>query len=356
MAQQAKDMAALFGGDMSAPSFAAIPGLEREKLPVPRDTDTLPELAKKMVALRRVVERGQSLAVATGLAAAGHATTDPLEFAKGEMSISERDRYDAWMGGARLLNFDKQTSLEPVDKWTGNETSLLKWLSGLREMYADPTLQKGHVVWYAKHAPFMVPCIMAFVKVVTATKALTAPKSDLTPDELAEYQTAKKILAEASFRVQAIMNTLKEYTVEIDKGNRAVQTRIRYYEPRIKRNPKGEAPLNKERSRQGLPRLTGPSNLSHLGKRGTEAHREELGEGRQARRRRVAGPAGPSWAGPPETGDRGPSYQPESPPVYGTDEPLQDREGDVSMGSAAEGSATAALTAALGSAGQGGVI
>lgn len=279
-----------FAGASRGPTFAAIPGLSGRTLPMPDRADTLPSLADKMDQFREVIQEGRSLAVATGLKATARNTTDPVDFAKAEMSVSELEQYEYWIGGGRLQDFDKHTCREPVAKWKGNDTSLLKWLAGLQEMYDDTTLDKEHVVWFASNASFMVPCIMAFTKILSARRALTVKGSDLSSEELAEYQTARKLLSEAAFRVQELKRVINGYTSRIDKAEQAVLTRIRFYEPRIKTKPAGEAPLNRDRVRMGLPRLQGPSNLQTLGKRRRVASREEVMGDRPAARRKAASP------------------------------------------------------------------
>lgn len=270
----------MFGGASAAPSFNEIPTLGGRKLPMPMKTDSLAQLADKMDDLRQVIQNGGSLAVATGLMGTVRQTADPLEYALQEMSTTEKEQYDMWINGARLLDFDKKKSVDNRDKWRGNDKSLNQWLVGLRAMYDDESLTAEHVVWYAANASFMVPTIMAFCKVKSAERALTIKGKDLSPAELAEYQTSKKVLAEAAFRVQEIKKILNAYTSRIDKAEQVVLTRLRHYEDRIKEKPRGDAPLNRERARRGMPALRGPSNLSSLGKRSRAEIREELGRER----------------------------------------------------------------------------
>lgn len=253
---------------------------------MPGKNDDLATLANKMDALRNIVQEGQSLAVATGLMGTARKTADPLEYAKQEMTITEKEQYDMWERGARLLDFNKEKSRKPRSSWRGNDKSLNQWLIGLRTMYNDDTLEPEHVVWWSDEASFLVPTIMAYAKVKSAERALTVKDSDMSPSELAEYQTSKKILGEAAFRVQEIKKILNAYTSRIDKAEQTILTRIRHYEDRIKEKPRGPAPMNVQRQRQGLPALRGPSNLSTLGKRSRAEVREQLG--------RETGPVNPA--------------------------------------------------------------
>lgn len=270
-------------------NFKEIPGVARGSLPLPAKSDTLEGLARKMDSLREIVEGGHSLAVATGLQATAHGTTDPVEFAKGEMSSTELRQYQQWESGARLKAFDPETCKEPVTKWKGSEKSLLEWLAGLQRMYSDPTLVKENVVWWAVRADYLVPAIMAYRKLLGAERGLTNGGGDLTANELAEYQTARKIQSEATFRTQTIMKQIHDINRRIDDGVKAVQTRVRFYEPRIKTKPRGEAPLNKQRASMNLPKYGAPSNLQTLGKRTRQELRETVA-GPAAQRQRVGTP------------------------------------------------------------------
>jgi hypothetical protein len=263
-----------------------------------------------MSALKKIVEGGHSLAVATGLKATSHGTTNPEEFAMGEMSITERAQYDAWRNGVRLREFAKETSKAERKVFKGGDKSLDQWVQGLRLMYGDDTLTREHACWYAKNADFMAPTIMAHIKVVNAQRGLTVSDSDLTANELAEYQTARKIMAESSFAVQAKMKEIHALTSQVDAANQAALARIRYYEPRIKKKPHGPAPINKQRARLNLPLFGAPSNLSALGRHGKAVTRENLGQSRALKRQRVTA----------EVGDGGisPTYAPQSPTIdYG---------------------------------------
>nr|QJT73711.1 hypothetical protein [Botrytis cinerea mycovirus 5] len=298
------DMRQMFGGSTRDVQFGQVPGLEGKRLPVPGRNDTLTQLAAKMADLRKVVESGHSLAVATGMKAAAFQTVNPVEKARAEMGVAEREMYDAWRGGVRLQDFDKATSRTGIDKWRGSMPTLDKWVAGLRAMYDDPTLEREHAVWFASKAAFMVPTITAHVKVLMAGKAMVDQEGHLSPEEMAEYQSAKRILADAAFRVQQIKREINNLTQEIGRAEDVVITRVRHYQ-QIKREINNltqeigraedvvitrvrhyqqkvgtkehkEAPENRNRKRRGLPSLGAPTDLGGM-----------TGQGREARRRRV---------------------------------------------------------------------
>lgn len=73
----------LFGGAQGAIDFGAEEAIP--PLPIPAETDTLEQMARKLVALATSVEQGKSLAVHTGYTGAAHTTRDPTELAQAWM-------------------------------------------------------------------------------------------------------------------------------------------------------------------------------------------------------------------------------------------------------------------------------
>lgn len=305
------DMRRLFGGATGDVNFNPIPGLENKVLPLPAKGDSLAELADKMDALRKVVEHHHSLAVATGMQAAAHKTIDPREHAMQEMGVVEKEQYLAWEAGARLSDFDPATSREPRSKWNGGDVSLARWVKGLKAMYSNDQLNEEHAVWFAVHASFMVPTITAYVKILNAGRGMVDEEGKLLPEEMAEYQTSRRILADAAFQVQEIKKVINDYTARIGRAEDVVLARIRYYQRRVGEKPKPEAPENRNRRKRGLPTFGAPNDLGSM-----------VGGGREARRRRIdLGTGGGDVASgdPAITRMRSPEYAPQSPRLAGDD-------------------------------------
>ena len=224
-------MRARFGGAAQAPDFGPIAELAGATLPMPKRDDGLKTLCQKMSDLRQILQKGASVAVATGLTkATGHGTTAVKEFARGIMSVTELTQYDDWKSGVRLSEFEPATSKEPMTVWEGSEKRLDQWVQGLRKMYEDQTLDRGNACWYAKHAPFLVPTIKAHLKLLHAHNAIPVQDRNLSPQELAECQTLRKVMAESNFAVQEFMRKVHGYTAEIDSANQTMLARLRYYE------------------------------------------------------------------------------------------------------------------------------
>lgn len=299
------DMRQMFGGAARDVNFDPMPGYEQRLLPVPNKSDSLGMVAKKMIEIRRVVEAGHSLAVATGMKVAAFNTVNPEEKAMAEMGVVEREMYDAWKAGARLQDFNPATSKTSTTSWKGTTPTLDKWLMGLRAMYGDETLVRENAVWFAVNASFMVPTITAHVKVLMADKSMTDQHHRLRPEEMAEYQSARRILADAAFRVQEIKKEINKLTQEIGRAEDVVITRVRHYQQKVGTKEHKEAPENRNRKRRGMPALGAPTDLGGM-----------TGTGREARRRRID--LGPSAGDQPRfeavmAGQRSPTYTPQSP-------------------------------------------
>lgn len=292
------DLRTLFGGATNDTNFQAIPGAEGRSLAMPGKGVSLKVLADQMDALRQVVEEGYSLAVATGLAGTAHGTAVPEEKAIQEMGVSEKEQYLAWKGGARLKDFLGLDSKASLEKWKGNPETLDKWVVGLRLMYNKPELVRENAVWWAVNASFLVPTITAHVKVAMAGKSMTDQFSALSAEEMAEYQTAKKILAEAAFRVQTIKKELNTLTQRIGRAEDVIITRVRHYQKRVSTKERKEAPENRNRKKRGLPTFDAPSDLSGM-----------AGGSREARRRRTDAPRNLEQG----RRDLSPAYTPQSP-------------------------------------------
>lgn len=280
---------------------------------MPDGTESLMALASKMEALQAVVIAGNSLAVATGMKGTPAQTANTEEAAIKAMSLSEKSQYAAWKSGERLAVWDKATCRRPTASWNGGRKSLDMWTLALQMMYEDETLVVEHTVWHVTVHPWIVPCITAYGKVLRARSGLVDAGQALTPEEMAEYQTAKKILSTAAERVQKIMSVINGYNQTITEASQAIQARAKVYERKVRPAAKmKEGPVNKQLIAKGQQRVTGPKNLGDISRgtreeRATAAALQRRGALRQ-RKERVRSARGQS-----PQGEGAGSYQPQSP-------------------------------------------
>ncbi|KAL8634702.1 MAG: hypothetical protein Q9228_007719 [Teloschistes exilis] len=183
---------------------------------LPEKDDDFEILAAKMCALAAVVRQGQSVAVRTGYRATTMAGKDPEAVALEGMKDLERVMYRTWKHGARLepLDFARFTDAEP------NAKLMKKYqdrAAALSIMYGVPGVTPAQAVGWTRMNSLYIPLMKAIVRVERQKVAMTGGLVTLTPIELGELQTLKKILAVSSATVQAC----KE---EINKINQKLTT------------------------------------------------------------------------------------------------------------------------------------
>lgn len=298
-------MEAKYSAGRPAPEFGVDLELGGRLLPMPTKDDSLPLLARKMEDLEAVVKRHRSLAVATGLMGTAHHTTDPIAAAKQVMSAIELDMYNDWEAGTRLEGWNKETCRVSRDKFKGNEKSLAKWTIGLQSMYEDRDLGPEHVAWIATQRAFLAPCVLAHATVEGLKKGILVPGKELSAEELAEYQTCRKIIAAASYRVGEIKKIVNQQTGKIDLAIKQVQGVQEIYARRMRTTEVGTAPINREREQLGKRKLGAPTNLRDLKRGRPVAGGEVVGDETRKQRRRL-GRLAISREGSPE-------YTPKSP-------------------------------------------
>ncbi|BCD56398.1 hypothetical protein [Lichen RNA virus 1] len=313
-------MEARYARGQVAPEFGVDPNLGGRLLEMPTRDDSLSTLSQKMTALEAVVKRHRSLAVATGLMGTAKQTTDPVEAAKGVMSVVELEMYEDWQAGTRLEGWSKSKCVKDKSKFGGNEKSMAKWLVGLQAMYKDPSLTAEHVSWIATERAFLAPCLLAHATVEGMKKGMLVMGKDLTAEELAEYQTCKRIIATAAFRVAEIKKIINEHTGLIDKAVKYVQGVEEIYARRMRTTTVHEAPINRERTQLGKRKLAGPGNLEDLKRRQGGSVRRVAEEGDRAARRRLGRLA--------ISREASPEYAPQSPRL-GETNPVTTALGDV---------------------------
>ncbi|KAI4251065.1 MAG: hypothetical protein LQ352_005084 [Teloschistes flavicans] len=185
-------------------------------LPLPTKGDNFEMLATKMCALAAVVSRGQSVAVRTGYRATTMAGKDPEAVALEGMKDLERQMYKAWKNGHRLepLDFaqfpDAKPNAKLMKKYQGEAAAL-------SIMYGVPDVTAAQAVGWTRMETYLIPLMKAIVRVERQKVAMTGGSARLTPAELGELQTLKKILALLSATVQAGKEETKKLSRKLTK-------------------------------------------------------------------------------------------------------------------------------------------
>ncbi|KAB8221852.1 hypothetical protein BDV33DRAFT_229942 [Aspergillus novoparasiticus] len=187
-------------------------------LPVPTDTDDLETTLRKMQDLARVVERGNSLALWTGLKLASHSKRRDLESsARAQMTESEWELYERWKGMQDTRNdgdeHNNQTEQQkplniPEFNWDENKAPVPTGANSVRKftqraavmdmIWGHQGATPEHASWLTFNMPVMLPLIKAITKVSNIQKHIqdTDPLAGkLTDMEAAEIETVRRIVA-----------------------------------------------------------------------------------------------------------------------------------------------------------------
>ncbi|KAL9584834.1 MAG: hypothetical protein Q9203_004506 [Teloschistes exilis] len=181
-------------------------------LPLPTENDAFWALARKMQALAAVVIRGESVAVRTGYRATTMAGKDPEAVALEGMKDLERVTYLAWKTGRRPAPFDftNLRGILPTTKMTDKEYQ--DRAAALSIMYGVPDITPAQAFMWTQCESRFIPCMKAIMRVERQKVAMTGGVPNLTPIELGDLQTLKKVLAVTAATVQKGKTEIRGFT------------------------------------------------------------------------------------------------------------------------------------------------
>lgn len=230
--------------------------------PIPEIDDDLETTAAKLKDLASVVQKGNSLALWTGLkAATPQPRSDAETNARMQMTPSERQVYDAWKEGKYQI---------PEFEWMGNVAvvpkgaqSLKKFekraiamdiIWGWRPLSQPEREDKGegegssasdsistnaratpeNASWLTFNMPATLPLIQAVVRVLNAEKqAQQNPHAGLSEMEIVEMETARKIVAAAERNRSRELERIRLLTRSISQNTEVMKARIQSLEKRL---------------------------------------------------------------------------------------------------------------------------
>ena len=225
MTGQKRDFMAMFGGqntniDYSMPTDRAV-----ELLPMPQASDDLQAVAAKIEKLSAIVEQGRSLAVATGYAGAKHQQRDPREIARAAMTPAEREQYSAWEKGVKMPAFDWAANRKPVEGGPEAQKRFRDRAAALNVIWGVEGATPENAAWLVANLPYAIPLVTAVVRVRRAEKDLVGGTKELDAVEMAEIQTARKIVAVAMENLNQAFAEVKNLSQRIHHAKNIIQTR-----------------------------------------------------------------------------------------------------------------------------------
>ncbi|AOG59237.1 hypothetical protein [Sclerotium hydrophilum virus 1] len=256
-------MAARFGGAGGPVDYTDRPAHDDEILPLPSPDDSFEVLVDKLERLAKVVRDNKSLALYTGFHATPGGAINPVDVAKRQFTTKEREQYAEWEAGSELPPFDWNRDRLPVAGKDGNPATLSKWAEALSILWDTKGADNGNVVWFKKSHPYLIPLVTAMVGVINARKGLTSGQAALSEMEMAEYQTARKIAAEATDNIRITMEAMRRPTERMSAHIQVIQERSRQLGNKIPGKDRGDGPFNKERIALGKRRVGVDFEVTH---------------------------------------------------------------------------------------------
>ncbi|ODM16468.1 hypothetical protein SI65_07975 [Aspergillus cristatus] len=225
--------------------------------PIPEIDDDLETTATKLKDLASVVQKGNSLALWTGLkVATPQPRSDAETNARMQMTPSERQAYDAWKEGKYQI---------PEFEWTGNVAVVPNGAQSLKKFekravamdiiwgwrpLSQPEREEDkekegssgvstratpeNASWLTFNMPATLPLIQAVVRVLNAEKqAQQNPHAGLSEMEVVEMETARKIVAAAERNRSRELERIRLLTRSISQNTEVMKARIQSLEKRL---------------------------------------------------------------------------------------------------------------------------
>ncbi|KAK2034293.1 hypothetical protein LX32DRAFT_634424 [Colletotrichum zoysiae] len=214
------------GRDESAPSidFDDTPPCPADVIPLPNNADDLETIIGKIGALVDVASRRSSLAVWTAFAATPNPQRDPLAIAKADADGRELEQLAWFEGNGRRLHtpepFDVLKNVKSLEKHSSKTAARYEDMAScVDEVFGTRGATKENVCWIVENLEAALPLIKFHLRVKRARRNLLGGQGTLTSNELAEYQTVRKIRSVLGVRLQkcrmdkASGRRLREYDV-----------------------------------------------------------------------------------------------------------------------------------------------
>lgn len=263
-----RDFSAMLGGANEYVDFSAGANATLDYLPVPDPSDNLETTARKLRVLADVVTAGYSLAVRTGFQLAAHQECDPEALAKSSMTPQELTQYEAWRNGARMPHVDWANDKKAVPPGAGTAKRYTVRATAISRIWDHEGITAENAAWLTSNMTYAIPLVVAVSKVQAAERELRGGQKELTDMELAEVQTAHRIVAIASDNMNQIARDINSSKEIIQAREQAIKSKMANWKPK-------KDPVNDKHKFVGLAPNTGRVDYTAL-TAGTRAPRTNL--------------------------------------------------------------------------------
>ncbi|KAJ0163791.1 hypothetical protein CTA2_2407 [Colletotrichum tanaceti] len=190
-------------------NFNDTPPSPADVITLPKDNDDLGALIGKLGALADVVSRNRSLALWTGFAATPNPKRDPIDIAKAEADPRELEMFAMFDRNGRRLpessaaQLDVARDVKPLVRENAKTAARYEDMAScVDEVFGTRDATKENVCWIVENMEAVLPLVKFHLRVKRARRNLSGGLETLTSNELAEYQTVRKIRSVLGVRMQ----------------------------------------------------------------------------------------------------------------------------------------------------------
>ncbi|KAI3541088.1 hypothetical protein CSPX01_07746 [Colletotrichum filicis] len=174
---------------------------------LPKNEDEVETLLEKTSALADVVSHNRSLAVYTAFAATPNPKRDPVAIAKREADVRELEMYDRFEQiGCQpqpWTNLDVLKDVKPLDRENRKTAARYEDMAScVDEVCGTTGATKENVAWIVENREVVLPLVKFYLRIKRARRNLSGGQASLSSNELAEYQTVRKIRSVLGVRMQ----------------------------------------------------------------------------------------------------------------------------------------------------------
>ncbi|KAI1007649.1 hypothetical protein K3495_g580 [Podosphaera aphanis] len=204
----------------------------------PEPSDSLETVNYKINYLADAVKQGHSLAIRTGFSKAANPGCDPTSIARSSMDCEEAQQYDSWRAGKiKLPHVDWKVSRRAIIGGAKSQNRFEKRAAAMREIYRESNIDAENAFWFTTEHTYALPLVKAIARIHGAQRNLLGGQFTLTGMELAEVQTARKIVATA-------MENLNRVSRSINAASKVIQARELVIKSKIATGQKRKEPTN----------------------------------------------------------------------------------------------------------------
>ncbi|KAF2858357.1 hypothetical protein K470DRAFT_272491 [Piedraia hortae CBS 480.64] len=178
-------------------------------LQVPNPGDDMDKTMKIVQALSSVVDEGKSIAAATGYVLATNKPVPPEDAAMSHMTPEQELAYRGWKSGADLPQIEWTVSRVDVPGGPQSDAHFSKRAAAMRVLFKDQDIDQQNAVWLTFNAPDLLPLVKAVEKILNAERDSTGGQVGIKSQELADYQTLRKVIGVASSNANKEMADLR---------------------------------------------------------------------------------------------------------------------------------------------------